>query len=211
MKQVTLVTRRTYFGIDPYRLREATERVLLRIDGIPPERAAIRLDALVEDFRITAAASQTMIDEMVRQGLLQRRDERGREFGVTETFRQYAGARIVDPLQRSLARTVIEQVVAQAWRFNRTASNNKYEIDAIAVFGAYMSIDAELPELSLGVTGRRRPPAERPAAGRATVPTEGRDQIRRVLDGQSSYIETHFYQHLADVPRPFSVIFRSEV
>jgi hypothetical protein len=210
MKQVTLVTRRLYFGIDPYRLREATERVLSRIDGVPHERAAVRVDALVEDFRIGAAASQTMIDEMVRKGLLQRRDERGREYAVTDTFRLYAGARIVDPLGRALARGVIEQVVDQAWRFNRTASNNKYEIDAIAVFGAYMSTDAELPELSLGVTGRRRPPAERPAAGRATMPTEGHDQIRRILNGQSSYIETHFYQRLADVPRPFSVIFRSD-
>lgn len=210
MKPVTLVTKRLYFGIDPYRLREATERVLTRIDGIPPERAAVRLDALVEDFRISAAASRTMVDEMVRQGLLQRLDGRGREYGVTDTFRKYAGARIVDPLHRTLARAVLDRVTDQAWRFNRTALNNKYEIEAVAVYGAYMSTDVELPEISLGVTGRRRPPVERPAAGRATVPTEGHEHIRRMFESFSNYIETHFYQRLTDVPRPYSVIFRSD-
>jgi hypothetical protein len=210
MKRVTLVSKRLYFGFDPLRLRDATERVLARVDGMPPERAAVRLEALVEDFRISAAASQPVIDSMVRKGLLQRLDERGRVYGVTDAFRQYAVARIVEPLERPLARMVLERITDHAWRFNRTALNNKYEIDTVAVFGSYMSTDVDLPELSIGVTGRRRPPAERPAAGRDTVPTEGHDQIRRLFNGQSSYVETHFYKSLPDVPRPFSVIFRAE-
>jgi len=211
MKPVTLITRRLYFGVDAMRLREAAGRVLARLDGLPPDQATVPLDVLVADFRVSAAVSRPMIDQMVREGLLQRHDDLGREFGVTDKFRRYAEARIVEPLPRSRARLLVDHVADLAWQFNRTASSNKYEIEAVAVFGGYMSRDPDLAELSIGVTGRRRQPAARPSAGRATVPTEGHEEIRRLFDGQSSFIETHFYRHVQDVPRPFSVIFKSEV
>ena len=88
-------------------------------------------------------------------------------------------------------------------------SSNKYEIDALAVFGPYMSLEPELAEVTVAVTGRRRPPAARPTAGRATQALEGHEQIRELIESQSSYLRALFFQGLDDVPRPFSVIFKS--
>ena len=71
VKTVTLVTRRLYFGVDAMQMRDATARVLSRLEE-RPDQPLVKLDALVEDFRVSAAASRPMIDEMVRHGLLQR-------------------------------------------------------------------------------------------------------------------------------------------
>ncbi len=70
MKPVTLVTKRLYFGLDAPRLRDSTERVLSRVHGIPPDRAKMRLNALVDVFRVSATASPAMVDEIVGKGLL---------------------------------------------------------------------------------------------------------------------------------------------
>ena len=209
MKAVTLVTRKLYFGVDAQHMRESSARVLSRLEGLPPDRPVIKLDALVEDFRVSAAASRPMIDEMVRHGLLQRLGERGGEYGVTEKFRRYADARIIEPLPRSRAKMLLTHIADLAWHFNRTAVDNKYEIDALAVFGPYMSLEPELAELTVAVTGRRRPPAARPAAGRATTVQQGHEQIRELIESQSNYLRAKFFQSLDDVPRPFSVIFKS--
>ncbi len=209
MKTLTLVTRRLYFGVDALRLRDATERVLSRVHGIPPDRATVRLDALVEDFRVSAAASKTMVDQMVRDGLLEPIAPYGSEFGITDKFRQYAWARIVEPLPRTRAKMLLDHIADLAHQFNRTAWNNKYEIEAIAVFGGYMSLDKELAELSLGVTGRRRLPRELGASGRATKPVEGHERIRALLEAQSSFVQVSFFGRLQDVPRPFSVTFKA--
>lgn len=209
MKAVTLVTKKLYFGVDAQQMRESSARVMSRLEGLPPDRPVIKLDALVEDFRISAAASRPMIDEMVRHGLLQRLGERGGEYGVTEKFRLYADARIIEPLPRSRAKMLLTHIADLAWHFNRTAVDNKYEIDALAVFGPYMSLEPELAELTVAVTGRRRPPAARPAAGRATTVQQGHEQIRELVESQSNYLRAKFFQGLDDVPRPFSVIFKS--
>jgi len=210
MKPVTLVTKRLYFGLDALRLREATERVLSRLHGIPPDRAKVRLDALVDDFRVSAAASRAIVDEMVRKGLLQPLAADGSEYGITDKFRQYALARIVGPLPRTRAKMMLDHIADLALNFNRTAANNKYEIDAIAVYGGYMSLDLDLAELSLGVTGRRRLPGKRPASGRATKPVEGHERIRELFEAQSSFVEVSFFRQLQDVPRPFTVVFRTD-
>jgi hypothetical protein len=205
---MTLVTTRLYFGVDALRLRDATGRVLSRVQGLPPDRATIRLDALVEDFRVSAAASRAMVDQMVQSGLLQRLGPSSVEFGITDRFRQYAEARIVEPLPRARAQFLVTHIRDLAEQFNRTASSNRYEIDEVAVFGSYMSLDPGVSEVSLGVTGRRRMPRERPASGRETMPTEGKERIRSLFESQNSFVRVSFYQKLQDVPRPFSVIFR---
>jgi hypothetical protein len=209
MKPPTLVSGRLYFGVDARKMRESTARVLARVEGLPPERAVVRLDALVEDFRVGIAASRAMIDEMLKRGLLVRQDERGGAFGVTEKFRRYAQAEIVPPLPRSRAKLLVAHLADVAWHFNRTALDNKYEIDALAVYGAYMTVEPELAEVTVAVAVRRRPPAQHPAAGRATQPLSGHEHIRTLIEGHSPYLRTHFFQHLEEVPRPFSVIFKS--
>jgi hypothetical protein len=209
MKPLTLVSRKLYFGLDAQRMREASARVLARIEAHPAERAVVKLDALVEDFRVSAAASRPLVDEMLRRGLLERHDPRGGEYGITDKFRRYAQAEIIEPLPRSRAKMLLTHVADLCWQFNRTALDNKYEIDALVVFGGYMSLEPELEEVTVGLTGRRRTPPQNPVAGRATQPLQGHEQIRALIEGQSRYLRAHFFSHLDDVPRPFSVLFKS--
>jgi DNA-binding IclR family transcriptional regulator len=210
MNSLQLVTKRLYFGVDAMRLREATGRVLSRMVGQPPERATIGIDTLAQDFRLSAPASRSLADQMVLSGLLERRAPNGFEYVVTEKFREYAQARIVEPLPRDRAQLLLTHIVELAAHFNRTAVRNKYEIEIIAVFGDYMSRDAELASLRLGVTGRRRAPGKRHAAGRATEPTSGHEQIRALFEDLSSFVQVRFFQQLQEIPRPFSVCFKDE-
>jgi len=78
------------------------------------------------------------------------------------------------------------------------------------VYGRYMSREPELPELSVGVTGRRRAPLARPVVGRATVATGGHRQIRDLFEDLSSFVQIRFFHRLQNVPRPFTVIFKDE-
>ena len=210
MKSFTLVTKRLYFGVDALRLRDATERVLLRVQGLPPERARVNADALAQDFGWSPGASATMIEQLVQGGLLQRLSPHAREFGITDKFRRCASARIVDPLPRQRAQLLLSHLAEMALHFNRTGVRNKYEIDSMAVFGQFLNADDDLTELAIGVTGRRRPPAERPLFGRATVPSEGTSEIRALLEAPSGFITVNFVQRLQDLPRPFSLIFKSD-
>lgn len=210
MKTLTLVTRRLYFGVDARRLRDATERVLLRVQGLPPDRARVNLDALTHDFGWNPATSRSIVEQMIQGGMLQRLSPHAAEFGITDKFRRCAQARIVDPLPRERAQLLLSHLCDIARKFNEAEQRNKYEIDIIAVYGQYMTNEHELTELALGVTGRRRPPVERPLFGRATVPTEGTEQIRQVLVSPSGFITVSFIQKLADLPKPFSVVFKAD-
>ncbi len=209
MKPLTLVSRKLYFGLDAQRVREASARVLARVEAQAAEPPVVKLDALVEDFRVSAAASRSLVDEMLRRGLLERHDPRGGAYEVTEKFRRYAEAEIVEPLPRARAKLLLAHVADLCWQFNRTALDNKYEIDALVVFGSYMSLEPELEDITVGITGRRRVPPQNPTAGRATQPLQGTEQIRALIEGQSRYLHAHFFAHLDDVPRPFSVLFKS--
>ena len=210
IKTPTLVANQLYFGAEAKRLREAADRVLARVVGIPRERATVPLHAIAEDFRLAADASRAVVDEMVSGGLLERLSPGGMEYGITERFRVLANARVIPPLPRGDAQLIISHLGDVATAFNRTAASNKYEIAVVAVFGSYMSLDRDLAELSIAVTGRHRPPAREPSSGRATRPTEGTDAIRTLLQQQSTYVRVGFFRQLQEVPRPFSVVFRDE-
>ena len=210
MRTMTLVANRLYCGLDAVQLRNATSRVLSRVEGVAEEVATVRLESLVEDFRVSAAASRTMVQQMVRKGLLRPVAERAVEYAITEKFRLCAQAQIVDPMPRSRAKMLLDHVVEMAQHFNRTASNNKYEIDAVAVHGTYMTRAPTLPEVALGITGRRRRAVAAAVAGRATAPLEGHQRIRALFETQSEYLDIDFFARLEDVPRPFSVIFRAD-
>jgi hypothetical protein len=205
---VTLVHRKLYFGIEAMRLRESAARVLTRLHGLPPERAIVKLDALLDDFRIGAAASQTMVEEMVRRRVLLPLAERG-EYAITDRFRELAQAELVEPLTRAKAKMVLDHIAELAWHFNRAAQDNKYEIDALAAFGAYMRLEPDVSDLQVAVTGRHRPPPARPALGRGTRMLKGHEEIRRMIEGQSRFVRAHFVRGLDEVPRPFAVIFKS--
>ena len=210
MNVFQLVTRHLYFGVDAMQLRNSAERVLMRVQGQPPDRATVGLDTLAQDFRLSTQESLTMVDQMVQKGLLERGNPNSAEYGITDKFRLYANARIVDPLPRARAQLLLTHMADLAAHFNRKATRNKYEIETLAVYGSYMSREPELPELSLGVTGRRRSPDARHVAGRATAPTGGHEQIRELFEKLSSFAQIRFFHRLQDIPRPFSVIFKDE-
>jgi hypothetical protein len=210
MKTMTLVARHLYFGLNPLHLRDAANRVLARVPEDANGSAAVTIDALVEDLRVTPTASKAIVEEMVQSGLLKRISPSGSNFGITKRFREIARARIIEPLERSQAQMLLTHCTELAEQFNRTASRNKYEIEAIAVFGSYMSRNRGLAELELAITGRHRAlGSQKNLIGRATTPTEGTDCIRALFERQSGFIEVHFFKRLSDVPRPFSVIFKS--
>ncbi|MEP7182888.1 MAG: hypothetical protein ABI886_11940 [Betaproteobacteria bacterium] len=210
MNAPPLVRNSSYFGLLPQQFREATSRVLARIAGRSPDAATIGLNTLALGFRLSVPASRELADRMVQSGLLKHGDPHSAAYAVTERFRGYAQARIVEPLPREKAQLLISHFGDVARRFNRTAASNKYEIEAIAVHGSYMSRDAGLAELSLGITGRRRHAGQRTAEGRATTPTEGTKELRALFEGQNEFVQVDFYKRVQDAPRPFSVIFQAE-
>jgi len=210
MKTMTLVARHLYFGMDPLRLRDAANRILSRVPEDVSVGAAVKLDALIEDLHLTHAASTAIIEEMVQSGVLTKLPPSGgAAFGITPRFREIARARIIEPLERSQAQLLLGHCAEVAERFNRTALRNKYEIEALAVYGHYMTRNKAIAELELGITGRHRRPGQKNFIGRATTPTQGTEEIRALFEKQSGFIDLRFYKKLADVPRPFSVIFKS--
>jgi hypothetical protein len=210
MSTFQLVTRHLYFGIEAMQLQISAGRVLMRVVGRPPGRATVGLDTLAQDFRLSTRESLTMADQMLEAGLLERLQPDAAEYGVTDKFRQYAQARIVNPLPRTRAQMMVTHMAELAEHFNRKALRNKYEIEALAVYGCYMSREPELPELLIGVTGRRRSSVTRYVAGRSALQTGGREQIRALFEDLSSFVQVAFFYRLQDVPRPFTVIFKDE-
>lgn len=202
-----LVTRRRYFGVEAQHLRESAGRVLSRVQGVPVDRATVSLPTLMQEFGMSTALSRTMVDEMIEGGLLERLSPHGIEYAITGRFRQYAQAKIVEPLPRANAQLLLTHLADVAEHFNRNDVRNKYEIEALAVFGSYMSREYELSELLLGVTGRRRSLDDRQVAGRAMTPVEGTAQIRAMLVEQSPYVQVDFFHRRQDIPRPFSIVF----
>jgi hypothetical protein len=206
----TLVSKRLYFGLPALQLRDATGRVLTRVMGVPANRATVNLNAVAEDFQLSPNATRDLVEQMVQSGLLERLTPTGMEFAITDKFRGYAQARIIEPLPRERAQLLLGHVTDLATQFNRREARNKYEIETIAVYGGYMSLEPSIGELSIGITGRRRAPAERPVKGRATAQTEGTQQIRAMFQEVSGYLRISFFQQLSEIPRPFSVIFKAE-
>jgi hypothetical protein len=212
MKTMTLVARHLYFGMDPLQLRDAANRILSRVPGDTSVSASVKLDALIEDFHLTPAASKAIIAEMVQSGVLtQLPPSGGQAYGITARFREIARARIIEPLERSQAQLLLSHCAEVADKFNRSAGRNKYEIEALAVYGHYMTRNKAIAELELGVTGRRRRADHiKTFIGRATTPTEGTSEIRALFEKQSGFIDVRFFKKLEAVPRPFSVIYKGE-
>ena len=208
---MTLVARHLYFGLDPLRLRDAANRVLSRLPEDTSVDTSVPIDSLVEDFRLTPAASKAIVNEMVQSGVLTKLAPTGSAYGITTRFREIARARIIEPLERTQAQLLLGHCAELAVQFNRTAIRNKYEIEAVAVFGSYMTRNRGIAELEIGITGRHRTPGhQKNFIGRATTPTEGTERIRALFEKQSGFIEVHFFKRLSDVPRPFSVVFKAD-
>jgi hypothetical protein len=210
MKARTLVSHQRYFGMEPMALRHAAGRVLLRIHGLPPERARVSAQRLREDFGLDTEDGDELVQELVNGGLLEPHAERAGEYRVTERFIEFASARIVSPLPRVRAKALLDQACRLAGEINAEWMRNPLEIDAIMVSGDYMSRQHELSELTLSVLVRPRARMRVPRWAPVTSKSEGASAIRHALRKLSSYVVVHLVTGIASMPRPFSVAFRAD-
>jgi len=204
----TLITHRVYFGLEAQRLRDGSGRVMARVVGLAPERAHVSLNHLAQDFGLDAREGRAIVDELMAEGLLRRRTGRRDAFFPTERFAELAGARVVDPLARSRARLLVHAAGELAAAINATSRANPLAIEAVAVFGQYMSLDDELGELELALVVRPRERGRRFRWRRPASRSEGANEIRRAFGALSSFVQVHLVTDLASVPRPFAVVFQ---
>jgi hypothetical protein len=209
-KSRTLLAHHRYFGMDAMRLRAAAGRVLTRVVGLPPARARVRAEHLKQDFAVDTVEGEALLNELVDGGLLRPHAESPGEFEITDRFREFAAARVVEPLTRERARALVARACEVARQVNAEWTRNPLEIEALAVSGAYMSRDRDLAELTLGVVVRTRDASRRARWGRMANKQAGAQAMREEFQSLSSFVIVHFVTESAALPRPFSVVFRDD-
>jgi|SRR5947199_7506059 len=211
MNMRTLVTHRLYFGMDALALRGAMTRVLARVAGLPPERAWLNTRNLRHDFELDTVQGRALVDSLVNEGLLEPRPEREDDYLLTERFLEFATARVVEPLPRIRAKRLVRKACLLASRINAEWKRNPLEVELIAPFGAYMSCEQELAELSLGIVLRPRDPSRRARWGRIATSQEGADDICAAVEDLSTFIVVRLVNEAQLLPRPFAVAFHTEL
>jgi hypothetical protein len=202
MKARTLITQRLYFGMDALKLRASTGRALARIVGLPRERARISAPNLHQDFAVNTVEGQALIGQLVSAGLLQPAPERDDAYRLTERFFEFAAARVVEPLQRPRAKLLLAAGCKLAERINREWTQNPLEIDAFAVYGAYMSREHQIDELNLGIVV-----AARARSRWMLTKPDGASQLRGAFRELSSFVNVRLVTERGALPRPFSIVF----
>jgi hypothetical protein len=207
-KSVTLVAHRRYFGLDALHLRKSASRLLTRVVGLGPERARLRPAHLARDFAMDTRAGAALVEQFVAGGLLRRDDAAPDALLPTDRLHALAAARVVEPLPRERARRLVSRACDVVRKANAEWVRNALEVDTLAVFGSYMSRDALLRDLSLGVVVRARDPERRVRWGRLGNRSAGAAELREALQALSSFVIVHFVTDSAALPRPFSVVYR---
>jgi len=208
LKPQTLSAHRRYYGLDARHLRDASGRVVSRVVGLPPERARVRIEHVKQDFHMDTVNGRVLVDELVAGGLLQPRADREGDYFLTSRFIALAAARIVEPVPRARAKLMIDQSCALAARINTEWTRNPLEIDSVAAFGSYMSLDDELSEVDLGVIVRSRAPQRRSRWLRMGSKIDGARDIRAAFRALSSQLHVQVLKELRQLPRPFAVVFQ---
>ena len=210
MKARTLVTQRLYFGMDAVNLRTASARVLLRVVGLPPERARVSARSLRQDFGVDTVQGNSLVEQFVAEALLDPPRELQVDYGLTERFLEFASARVVEPLPRERAKQLLANACELAARVNGDWTRNPLEIEAIAPFGCYMSRDRQLAELPLGIVVRTRPTARRARWGRIQSKSDGAHEIRAEFRDLSSFMHVRMVNDTRRLPRPFAFAFHAD-
>ena len=208
MKPRTLVTHRLYFGVDAFKLREASSRVLARVVGLSPDRAKVSATEIRRDFGVDTEEGQVIVDGMVAEGLLKPRGSDADKYRLTERFVEYANARVVEPLVRSRARHIVATAREMASTINHDFARNPLEVEALAPFGCYISQDLYLDRLPLGIVVRMRP-ASRRARWRMMSKGDGAHEIRAAFKSLSSFVHAQLVTSISDLPPPFAVVFQA--
>lgn len=210
MKVTTLVSDRRYFGVDAMTLRAASRRILARVVGLPPERARITAQALRQDFGVDTVVGNMLVNELVAEGLL-RPNTRQDDFHIQpRLFVEFASARVVEPLPRARAKVLVAKACGLAAKFNASSSHNPLEIEAVAVFGRYMSREPNLAELAVGLVVRPRARGHRARWGRTASISDGADELRSTFGELSTFLRVRVVNDLRALPRPFAVVFEAE-
>lgn len=207
MRPRTLTTQRLYFGVDAFKLRDATSKVLSRVVGLGPERARVRAADIQRDFGLDTIEGATLVEEMVIEGLLAPRSE-ANEFQLTDRFREYANARVVEALSRSRARAIVANARQLADRINSEWTRNPLEVAALAPFGTYLSQDPTLEALPLGIVVRMRPVTRR-ARWRMLSKADGAHEIRGAFKGLSSFVHAQLCMGVSELATPFAVVYQA--
>ena len=208
MKARTLITQRQYFGLDALNLRLAAARVLARVVGLAPERARVSVRNLRQDFAVNTVEGQALFEELVAEGLLVPRAAQHGDYRLTERFLEFATARVVEPLPRDRAKQLVAKACELASCINREWSRNPFEVEAIATFGSYMSLDTQLAELPLGIVVRSRTTARRARWGRMATKAQGAYDIRAAFRELSSFVRVRMVKETRLLSRPFGVVFQ---
>lgn len=204
-----LLAHRQYFGVEARKLRSSAARMLARVAGLPPERARITTRHLRQDFGVDTVEAVALAGELVDAGLLEPRTDLPEAYRLTPRFAEVASAQIVEPLARAHARQIVAHACALAAQINAGWTRVPLEIEAIAPFGSYMSRDALLDELSLGVVVRARP-ATRRAHWRMATKADGVNAVRTAFRDLSPFVRVRLVTELKSLSRPFSVVFRAD-
>jgi hypothetical protein len=207
-KQRTLTTDRKYFGVDAARLRDGSGRVLSRVVGLAPERARVRARHVRQDFGLDTVEGQALVDQFVAEGLLRPRSERDDDYFLTSRFVEVAAARVVEPLPRTRAKLIAAKAAQVAERINGESKRNPLMIEAVALFGSYMSLDDSLAELELAIVVQPREPLRKLRLWPRVTKAEGATEIRKAFQALSSFVQVTLVANLRLVPRPFTVVFR---
>ena len=210
MKVRTLIKQRLYFGMDALTLHAAMARALSRTVGLSPERARISAKHLRQDFGVDTVQGNALIETLVAEGLLEAPDGVHADYAPTERFLQFASARVVDPLPREHAKRLLARACDLAVQINGEWARNPLEIEALAPFGCYMSLDAQLAELPLGIVVRARPVTRRSRWGRIQTKGDGAREIRAEFRNLSSFVHVRMVEDRRLLPRPFAVAFDAD-
>jgi hypothetical protein len=210
MKVRTLVSHQRYFGMEPTALRHGAGRVLLRVAGLPPERARVTAHRVREDFGVDTVEGDILVHQFVEGGLLEPYGERAGDYRVTERFVEFASARVVAPLPRVRAKQLLEQACRRVEEINEEWTRNPVAIESLAVTGDYMTRQHELADLTLWVIVRPRAKTRVPRWARPPTKHEGAVAIRNALRELSSFIVVHLVTERTYVPRPFSIAYQAD-
>jgi hypothetical protein len=210
MKARTLVANKYYFGLEPTQLRRGVERVVARVDALPPGKARVNAATLREDFELEMPATLALLHALAGHRLLQPEGDRAGDFRLTEKFREFAQARIVPPLHRAEARDLLDAACRLAERINAGRTRNPLQIDLIAVSGSYMSRSDKIAEVRLWPVVRPRPRMRVPRFHNSMNGSEAAREIRNELCALSPFLVVHVVTDMTAIERPFSVPFRAD-
>ena len=210
MKPRTLVANKYYFGLEPTHLRRGVERVVARVDALPPGKARVNAATLREDFELDMPATLALLHALAGHRLLYPEGERAGDFRLTEKFREFAQAHIVPPLHRAEARELLDKACRLAESMNAMRTRNPLQIDLIAVSGSYMSRSDKIAEVRLWPIVRPRPRMRVPRFQSSMNGAEAARDIRDELCALSAFLVVHVVTDMTAIERPFSVPFRAD-